>query len=136
MARRYRGPDRHLVHGVWMTEAEAAEKLGRSRWTVMQWRYRHRREDGKPMLLVEAWDHFTALDKGWIKPQYGRKEKLTLKGRPAYATKVAKKLGIPVGSLYSHMHNHKCGLDGAVRYYEAKRQKKAEQEILRIINGG
>ena len=136
MARRYRGPDKHLVHGVWMTEAEAAEKLGRSRWTVMQCRYRHRREDGKPMLLVEAWDHFEGLNKGWIKPKYGRREKLTLKGRPAYATKVAKKLGMPVNTLYSHMHNHKCGLDATVRYYEQKQKRRAEKEILKIINGG
>ena len=38
-----RGPDKHLVHGTWMTEAEAAEKLGRSRLTVRHWRYTHRR---------------------------------------------------------------------------------------------
>ena len=47
-----RGPDKHLVHGTWMTEAEAAEKLGRSRLTVRHWRYTHRRPDGKPALLV------------------------------------------------------------------------------------
>ena len=66
MAGRKRQPDRHLVHGEWMTEAEAAERLNRSRRTVRDWRYSHRRADGGPALLVEAWDHYTDVNAGRI----------------------------------------------------------------------
>lgn len=130
-----RGPDKHMVHGMWMTEAEAEERLHRSRITIQQWRYRHRRPNGKPALLVEAWDYYADVNAGRMQQHIGRPPKHKYKGRPAHVTQVAKRLGIPAGTLYSHLHNHRGGLDAAVKYYEAKRQKRAEAEILRIING-
>jgi transposase len=118
-----------------MTEAEAAERLGRSRRTVRQWRYTHRHADGREALLEEAWDHNTDVNAGRIKLHMGRPTKYKLRGRPVKVRQVAEKLGVPVGTLYSHMHYHRCGLDATVSYYERKRQRQAEKRILEIING-
>ena len=137
MARRKRGPDKHLVHGEWMTEAEAAARLGRSVLTVRQWRYKNRREGGKhPALLVEAWDHYSDLNAGRIKPGNGHSAKMhKVAGRMMTRDQAAEALGIPVGTLDSHMHNHRCGLGAAWRYYTRKRARRAEKRILEIING-
>ena len=47
---------------------------------------------------------------------------------------VAEALGMPIGTLDSYMHNHRCGLDAAWRYYTRKRERRAEKQILEIIN--
>ena len=135
MARKKRrGPDKHMIHGEWMTEAEAAERLGRSRITVQQWRYKNRRADGRPALLEEAWDHYTDVNAGRIKLHTRMPPKYKLRGRPIHVRKVAEKLGVPVGTLYSHMSIHRCGLDAAVKYYEERARQRAVQEIMAVIN--
>ena len=126
-----------MVHGEWMTEAEAAEALGRSVITVRQWRYKHRRPDGKPALLVEAWDHYRAVNAGLIKLHTGQPTvRHRVEGRRMSRNEVAEALHMPVGTLDSYMHNHRCGLDAAYRHYADKQKRKAEQRILEIIRGG
>lgn len=48
----------------------------------------------------------------------------------------AEALGMPIGTLDSYMHNHRCGLAAAFRHYSEKRQREAEKKILEIIRGG
>lgn len=67
--------------------------------------------------------------------RYRKPPKYKLRGRPTTVKQAAERLGIPEGTLYSHLHNHRCGLAAAVAYYERKRQRRAEKEILEIIRG-
>ena len=136
MARRVRGPDKHLVHGEWMTEAEAAERLGIKRLTIKKWRSIHRRPDGKPGLLVEAWDYYVDVKAGRIKRWMGRPPVVhRVGGRRMTKREAAEELEMPVGTLDSYMHNHRCGLAAAHRHYSEKRQRQAEKKILEIIRG-
>lgn len=166
---------RHLVHGEWMTMNAAAEALGVSRRTLDNWRWQHRRADGGPGLLVDAWDHYSALRSGRIKPgpfKLARRHRVhgrmmtvaeaaeALSVRPKalrqcmynnglslegawdrYAARNAERaatarLGLGKRTLYEYRRYHRCSLAAAVAYYEAKRQKRAEAEILRIISDG
>ena len=134
MARRGRGPDKHMVHGEWMTEAEAAERLGIKRLTIQKWRSIHRRPDGKPGLLVEAWDYYVDVKAGRIKRWMGRPPVVHhVGGRRMTKREVAEELGMPVGTLDSYMHNHRCGLAAAYKHYS---ERQAEKKILEIIRGG
>ena len=124
-----------MVHGQWMTEAEAAARLGRSVITVRQWRYKHRREDGKPSLLVEAWDHYADVNAGLIKLHRGRSAKVhRVGGKRMTRNQAAEALGIKVGTLDSYMSIHRCGVAAACAYYERKRRREAEKRILEIID--
>ena len=136
MARRGRGPDKHLVHGEWMTEVEAAKRLGRARITIQQWRYRHRHPDGQPALLEEAWDYYVDVRAGRVKRWNGRQTtRHRVDGHMMSRNEAAEALHMPVGTLDSYMHNHRCGLAAAYRHYSEKRQRQAEKKILEIIRG-
>lgn len=132
-----RGPERHLVHGEWMTEAEAGAMVNRSRWTMRRWRYSHRGPDGRPGLLVEAYDFYADLKAGRRRWEAkGRPLKYRINGRPVRIPEIASRLGVPTGTIYSHMTLHRCGLKATIQYYVAKRQREAEKKILEIIRGG
>lgn len=134
MARRGRGPDKHLVHGEWMTEVEAAKRLGRARITIQQWRYRHRNPDGQPALLEEAWDYYVDVRAGRVKRWMGRQTiRYRVGGRMMSRNEAAEELEMPVGTLDSYMHNHRCGLDAAWRHYTKKREDAAVKKLLEII---
>ena len=136
-ARRVRGPDKHLVHGEWMTEAEAAERLGTTRIAVQLWRYRHRQPNGQAALLVEAWDHYAGIRAGRIKRWYGRPTvRHRVDGRMMSREEAAKALRMPVRTLDSYMHNHRCGLDAAYRHYSEKQKRQAVKKLVGIIMGG
>lgn len=124
-----------MVHGEWMTEAEAAERLGRARITIQQWRYKHKHADGSAALLEEAWDYYSDVNAGLIRLHNGQPPKHKLRGRTMPVREAAEMLGIPAGTLYSNMSLYSCELDAAYRYYNEKRQRKAEKKILEIIRG-
>lgn len=120
-----------------MTEAEAAERLGVNRLTIKKWRYTHRRPDGGPGLLVEAWDYYVDVRAGRLKRWMGRPTvRHRVGGRRMSRNEATEALHMPVGTLDSYMHNHRCGLDAAYKHYSEKRQREAEKKILEIIRGG
>lgn len=127
---------KHLVHGEWMTVAEAAERLGLHRVTLERWRTMHRQPDGSRETLVAAWDHYKAVKSGNYRSKMGRKPvKHWVKGRQMTVKQAAEATGVSVQRLYNYTCVHQCSLDAAVRNISKKRQERAERKILKIIRG-
>ena len=129
-----RGPEWHRVHGEWMTIAMAAERCGVSPKTLIDYRWAHR------CLLEAACDHYMALKLGHERrgAREGRRHRVKASGRRPGGLMTVKEaaalLGVEPCRLYWRMARPRCmSLDAAVRAVEARQQRKAEREILRIM---
>ena len=126
---------RHLVHGEWLTISEAARRLGLSVKTLYNYRYKHRRPDGGPGLLVDAWD--------WYSEDHVR-EHAPL-GRPPLTYYVNGKLltmkqaavlvRVNHKAMRFYIHKHGCTVQTAVRFYRKRAEERAVREIAGIILG-
>lgn len=131
-------PYQHCVHGVWMTEREAAEKQGVNLKTLKKFRIRHRRADGAMALLEEAWDWYAAKRAGekpvWpgMRRQGRPPVKHAVHGRRMTQREAAEAYGVTLNAIWMQMHSHRCSLETAV---DRARSAKAEREILAIIKG-
>lgn len=135
---RHRGAEkeRHLVHGVWMTVYEVAQRLGVAPWTIKRWRSDHRHPDGSMALMVEAWDHYAAVKRGeipWRAPKPGQLYRM--RGERVTIAQAAVILGVKEATLRQYLWAKGCSLDDAARYYEKKRTDAAVKAIMGIING-
>ena len=124
---------RHLVHGRWMTVAQAAEELGITPHAIRQVRYRASR-DGHPMTLEAVYDFYK---NGLNRPRgYPAKQHRVL-GHLMTVAEAAVKYKTTEGNLRGYMTKHRSTLETAVRRLEERRAKeaakKAEKEILSIL---
>lgn len=121
-----------LVDGKWMTVRQAAETLGINYYTLRNWIYRHRHPDGTPALLSEAIAAFREkkIIHGGSAPKLHR-----VGGKQMTTIEAAEMLGIDVLALRLHMSRHKASLASTIRYYEKRKMKKAEKDILAILMG-
>ena len=129
----------HCVHGEWMTLDEVSEVLGIKKNTLHNWRWKHRRPDGKQALVEEAYDYFKARAAGEIPETRGKRPVMhRYKGGMASIPEVARRTGIDVHRLYNMMNDHHCGLEEAVKRIDAldKRRQVAwgTRQIMGIIN--
>jgi len=118
---------RHMVDGKWLTVRQAAEMLGTTVKSVREYMYRHKCRLSE---VVAAY----------------REKRVTHSGKPATEHRVGKrtmtvqeaaeKLGVSVNAIYLHMSEHKASLAATIRYYEKRRLKKAEKDILSILMEG
>lgn len=131
------GLAKHMVHGEWMTEVQAAARLGVRRTALRNWRYSHRQPDGKPALLETAWDFYSAVNAGTIKRHPGRPPVMhRVGGKLMTPREAADTTGVKRATLYSTMERHGMSLEAATRYHEEKRTRRAVREIMGIIYGG
>lgn len=115
---------RYMVDGRWMTIRQAAEMLNITPKALRTYMYRHR------CTLSEAVETYRSkvVVRGGSKPKQHRV------GRKTMTTfEAANMLGIDVLCLRTHMSNNKATLAQTIRYYEAKKKKKAEKDILNIL---
>ena len=122
--------DRHMVDGRWMTIRQASEMLGLPFTTLYSYIYSHRQPDGRPATLAEAVEAYRS---GAVK-MGGRTPKLHRVGRRMMTqAEAAEMLGIDVNAVRCHMSKHKATLAQTIKYYKAKKRRKAEKDILTIL---
>ena len=122
--------DRHMVDGRWITVRQAAEMLSVTVTALRSYLYSHRQPDGRPATLAEAVDAYRsrAVRHGGHPPRLHRVGR-----RMMTQAEAAEMLGIDVNAVRCHMSRHKTTLAQTMRYYEAKKQRKAEKDILNIL---
>ena len=124
---------RHYVDGRWMTVRQASEMLGVSMTALYDWMYQHRTQDGHPARLADAVDAYrSGLVKHGGKPPVQHR----VGSRTMTTFEAADKLGISVLALRLHMSRKKASLASTIRYYERRKQRKAEKAILDILKEG
>lgn len=129
-----RVPDKHCVHGEWMTIAEAARRLGISVNAVYVWRRRHSRADGTPALLEEAWDFYAAVNAGEIARHPGRPQKRhRFRGAWLTTQELARQLGMKPETVCSQISRHHGDAEAWLRGVEHRRKRKAEKQIMQIL---
>ena len=118
---------RHMVDGKWMTKRQAAEMLGVTREAINDYMAGHR------CTLQEAVDAYREgrVHRGGRKPVDHRVKNTTMTAQEA-----AEKLGVSVNAVRVHMHKHKASLAATIRYYEKRKIKQAEKDILAILMEG
>lgn len=129
-------PVRYPVHGEWLSVREAAERLGVATGTLRAFRNRHRDRDGCPMSLEDVCEHYLAVGAGEIPRWPGRVPKRhRVNGRLMTVGEAAAALGIRRKLLDCHMSRNRCSLAETYRAMDARRTRKAEREIMKILKG-
>ena len=124
---------RHFVEGRWMTVRQAAEMLGVSMTALYQWLRAHRHGDGSPAPLAEAVAAYREkrVVRGGSTAQQHR-----VGSRQMTVAEATAKCGVSVNAIRLHMHKRKASLAATIRYYEKRKLKKAEKDILAILMEG
>ena len=122
--------DRHMIDGRWMTVRQAAEMLGITVTALRDYLYSHRKPDGRPATLAEAVEAYRsgAVRHGGHPPRLHRVGR-----RMMTQAEAAEMLGIDVNAVRRHMSKHKATLAQTIKYYETKKRRKAEKDILTIL---
>ena len=122
--------DRHMIDGRWMTVRQAAEMLSVTVTALRGYLYSHRQPDGRPATLAEAVDvcRSGAVRHGGHPPRLHRVGRRMM--TQAEATEM---LGINVNTVRRHMSKHKATLAQTIKYYETRKRRKAEKDILNIL---
>lgn len=122
--------DRHMVDGRWMSIRQAAEMLGVPFSTLHSYLYSHRQPDGRPATLAEAVEAYRS---GAVKLG-GHPPKLHRVGRRMMTqAEAAEMLGMTLNAVRMHMSKHKATLAQTIKYYETRKRRKAEKDILTIL---
>lgn len=124
--------DRHMIGGRWMTVRQAAEMLGITVTALRDYMWAHRAPNGRQSLAlaVEAYRSEAVL-RGGKSPVQHRVGRKTMT-----CAEAADMLGIDVNAVRKHMCTHRATLAQTIKYYETRKRRKAEKEILEIIYGG
>ena len=121
---------RHMVDGKWMTKRQVAEMLGISMYSLRDWIYGHRQPDGSPETVAHAVEAFRAheVKQGGSQPVQHKVGYKTMT-----VAEAAEKLGVSRNAITIHMHRRKASLAATIRYYERRKLKQAEKDILDIL---
>ena len=124
---------KHLVHGEWMTVSEAAERLGLAKSTIYNYQYEHRRQDGGPGLLVDAWDHYSS---GAHKSLGRPPRRYYVNGKLLTMEQAAASVRVKLKTFRQYVYKRGCTVQGAVRFYRKRAEDQAVREITAIILRG
>ena len=126
---------RHLVDGEWITLAQAAERLGITPKTIRNWRLDPKKATGVKPTLAEAMEHYKKYLTGERKRYKGSVAKTHwVKGEYLTYDEAAKKYNTSVNGLRMYVSKHKCSLNAAIKHLEERRAKRAEKDIMAILN--
>lgn len=121
---------RHMIDGKWMTKRQIAEMLGITVCSLQSWIYNHRQTDGSPETMAHAVEAFRAHE---VK----RGGSLPVQHKVGYkamtVAEAAEKLGVSRNAIAIHMYRKKASLAATIRYYERRKLKQAEKDILSIL---
>jgi predicted transcriptional regulator len=122
--------DRHMIGGRWMTVRQAAEMLGITVTALRDYMWYHRQPDGRPATLAEAVEAYRsrAVSQGGKAPVQHRVGRKTMT-----CAEAADMLGINVNAVRKHMCTHRATLAQTIKYYETRKRRRAEKDILNIL---
>lgn len=121
---------RYMVDGRWMTINDAAEMLGVTMQAICQWRFKRKRPDGSLPSLAEA---VAAYRSGEVRHCGKQPKQHKVGGKLMTMQEAAEMVGVSYAAMQLYTYKHRCSVAKAVKYYEAKKKRRAEQEILRIL---
>ena len=132
-----RKPQKHLIHGEWMTIYEVSDRLGVAVNTIRQWRYKHRHPDGSAGTMAEAWNWYAGVRLGTIRHRgpTGVDRQYWVDGQYMTIAEAARRVGTDRATLRRMMRKG-CTLHSAVRHFESAQKDRAVREILGIIYNG
>ena len=122
--------DRHMVDGRWMSIRQAAEMLGVTVTALRDYLYSHRQPDGRTATLAEAVEAYRsgAVRHGGKAPRPHRVGR-----RMMTQAEAAEMLGINVNAVRTYMCTHRATLAQTIKYYETRKRRRAEKDILTIL---
>lgn len=121
---------RYMVDGRWMTIKDVAEMLGVTRQAIYLWRFKRKRPDGSLPSMAEV---VAAYRSGEVRYRGKQPKQHRVGGKLMTLREAAEMVGVSYAAMQRYTYNHRCSLDRAVNYYEAKKRGNAEREILRIL---
>lgn len=121
---------RYMVDGRWMTIKDVAQMLGVTMRAIYLWRFKRKRPDGSMPSMAEV---VAAYRSGEVK-HYGTLPKQhRVGGKMMTMREAAEMVGVSYDAMQLYVYKHRCSVAKAVKYYEAKKQRRAEREILGIL---
>lgn len=121
---------RYMVDGRWMTIRDAAGMLGVTPMAIHMWLFKRKRPDGSLPPLAEA---VAAYRRGEVRNRGKLPKQHRVGGKLMTMREAADMLGVSYAAMQLYVYKHRCSVARAVKYYEAKKKRRAEREILRIL---
>ena len=122
---------RYMVDGRWMTIRDVAQMLGVTTKAIYMWRFKHRKPDGSLPGLAEV---VAAYRSGAVVRHRGKKPKQHMVGGKLMTMReAAGMVGVSYYAMQLYVYKHRCSVGRAVKYYEAKKKRRAERELLQIL---
>ena len=118
----------HMVDGKWMTDAEIADMVGVHVQSIRNYC------STRQCLRSEAVQYYREINAGIRKRHPGSKP-LMHKVHGVWMTEyeAAEKYRTKCSTLRVYRYKHGCSLDTAVRRLEARRQRRAERDLIEIL---
>lgn len=122
---------RYMVDGRWMTIRDVAQMLGVTKKAIYLWRYKRKKPDGSLPGMAEV---VAAYRSGEVVRHRGKPPKQhRVGGKLMTMREAAGMVGCSYYAMQLYVYKHRCSLGKAVKYYEAKKKRRAERELLRIL---
>jgi len=121
---------RHMIDGRWMTKRQIAEMLGITVGSLKSWIYSHRQPDGSPGSVADAVEAYRAHE---VKCGGSQAVQHKVGYKVMTVADAAEKLGVSQNAIRIHMYRRKASLSATIRYYERRKLKKAEKDIMNIL---
>ena len=121
-------PAVHMVDGRWMTDQEIAKMVRVNVQSIRNYCSTHQ------CLRAEAAQYYKEINAGIRKRYPGAKPlKHKVYGKWMTEYEAAEKYRTKCGTLRAYRYKHGCSLDTAVRGLEARRQRRAERDLMEIL---
>ena len=121
---------RYMVDGRWMTIRDAAQMLGVTRRAICLWRFKRKRPDGSLPSLAEA---VAAYRSGEVRNRGKQPKRHRVAGKLMTMREAAEMVGVSYAAMQLYTYKHRCSLAKAVKYYETRKRRRAEKDILTIL---
>lgn len=121
---------RYMVDGRWMTVKDVAQMLGRSVQAIYLWRFKRKRPDGSLPSMAETVEAYRS---GEVRKRGKLPKQHRVAGKLMTVREAAEMVGVSYSAMQLYVYKHRCSVAQAVKYYEAKKRRKAEKDILNIL---
>ena len=121
---------RYMVDGRWMTIKDVAQMLGVTKQAIYLWRFKRKRPDGSLPSMAEV---VAAYRSGEVKHYEKQPKQHRVAGKLMTMREAGEMVGVNYSAMQLYVYKHRCSVARAVKYYEAKKRRKAEREILGIL---
>ena len=122
---------RYLINGAWITFSDAARQLGTTPGNLHAFRIKHRGPDGRLLPLDEIMRIYPHRNRK-TGPGKDHRKRYNVDGKMLTRIQIGEKYGINLRAFEYHI-THKKTYEETVHYLLDKREKRAVNEIMRIL---